>query len=135
MIRRNRFDAASNEAAVHRRATLARACVAGSRASAGLEETVWLCPIEDRRALDSTREGMIEGFSQGNYLVLVDYTGRIFRDGKAAISAELSGILERLGSSVESWRARLLKLRSGRLPGPITRVDCDRPSVGVSFRP
>jgi REP element-mobilizing transposase RayT len=91
--------------------------VAGSRASAGLEETIWLCPIEDRRALDSKREGMLEGFSLGNYLLLVDYTGRLFRDGKAAISAELSGILERIGTNVESWRARLEKLRNGRLFG------------------
>ena len=50
-------------------------------------------------------------------MLLVDYTGRLFREGKAAISAELSGILERLGSSVGSWRARLEKLRSGRLLG------------------
>jgi hypothetical protein len=32
--------------------------VAGSRASAGLEESLWLCPIEDRRLLDSAREGI-----------------------------------------------------------------------------
>jgi hypothetical protein len=38
-------------------------------------------------------------------------------DGKAVISAELSGILERLGSSAERWRARLEKLKSGRLLG------------------
>ena len=43
----------------------------------------------------------------GNYLLLVDYTGRLFREGKAAISAELAGILERLGSSADRWRARL----------------------------
>ena len=30
--------------------------VAGSQAAAGLEESLWLCPIEDRRGLDSTRE-------------------------------------------------------------------------------
>jgi hypothetical protein len=35
----------------------------------------------------------------------------------AAISAELAGILERLGSSAENWRARLEKLRGGRLLG------------------
>ena len=91
--------------------------VAGSDASVGLEETIWLRPIEDRRALDSSREGMLEGFSLGTYLVPVDYTGRLFRDGQALISAELSGILERLGSSVERWRARLEKLRGGRLLG------------------
>ncbi len=37
--------------------------VAGSEAAAGLEESLWLCPIEDRRGLDSPREGMLEGFS------------------------------------------------------------------------
>ncbi len=91
--------------------------VAGSSASAGLEEPIWLCPIEDRRNLDSCREGMLEGFSLGSYLLLVDYTGRLFRDGKAVISAELSGILERLGSSAESWWARIEKLSKGRLLG------------------
>jgi hypothetical protein len=91
--------------------------VAGSSASVGLEESIWLCPIEDRRRLDSRREGMLEGFSLGSYLVLVDYTGRLFRDGKAVISAELSGILERLGSSAERWRARLEKLKASRLLG------------------
>jgi hypothetical protein len=91
--------------------------VAGSRAPAGLEVSLWLCPIEDRRRLDSCREGMREGFSLGSYLLLVDYTGRLFRKGKAAISAELAGIFDRLGSSAESWRGRLEKLRKGRLFG------------------
>ena len=91
--------------------------VAGSTAAAGLEEGLWLCPVEDRRRLDSAREGMIEGFSLGNYLLLVEYTGRLFRDGKAAISAELAGIFERLGSDAESWQARLQKLAAGRLLG------------------
>ena len=49
--------------------------VPGSAASSGLEENHWLCPIEDRRRLDSAREGMIEGLSLGNYLLLVDYYG------------------------------------------------------------
>ena len=40
--------------------------VAGSRAAAGLEESLWLCPIEDRRQLDCCREGMLEGFSLGS---------------------------------------------------------------------
>ena len=91
--------------------------VAGSCAAAGLEESLWLCPIEDRRRLDSCREGMLEGFSLGSYFLLVDYTGRLYRKGKAAISAELAGILDRLGSNAESWRARMEKLRSGRLFG------------------
>src|SRR6185436_17934280 len=48
---------------------------------------------------------------------MVDYTGRMFRDGKAAISAELSGILERLGSDAERWCSRLEKVGKGRLLG------------------
>ena len=60
---------------------------------------------------------MVEGFSLGNYLLLVDYTGRIYREGKAVISAELGAILERLGSSAEIWQARLRKLASGHLLG------------------
>ena len=94
-----------------------RGSVPGSAAAAGLEESLWLCPVEDRRRIDSAREGMIEGFSLGNYLLLVDYTGRLFREGKATIAPQLAGILERLGSSVESWQARLEKLTKGRLFG------------------
>ena len=76
-----------------------RGSVAGSAASTGLEEKIWLCPIEDRRRLDSAREGMLEGLSLGSYLLVVDYTGRLFREGKAAISAEVFGILNRIGIS------------------------------------
>ena len=91
--------------------------VAGSTASAGLEELIWLCPIEDRHRLDSSRVGMLEGFSLGSYLALVDFTGRLFRDGKAVISAEVAGILARLGTSADRWQARLEKLKTGRLLG------------------
>ncbi len=87
--------------------------VLGSQASCKLEEDLWLLPIEDRRRFDSQREGMIEGLSLGNYLILVEFTGRLFRDGKASISAELADIFERLGSSVEVWQARMAKLKSG----------------------
>ena len=82
-----------------------------------MEDSLWLCPIEDRRRLDSAREGMLEGFSLGSYLLLVDYTGRLFREGKATISREVAGIIDRLGSNAESWRARLEKLSKGRLLG------------------
>jgi len=57
----------------------------------------------------------------GNYLLLVDYTGRLFREGKAVISAEVAGILERLGSSAESWWSWLEKLSRGRLLGRFLR--------------
>ncbi len=76
--------------------------MAGVAQASGLEESLWLCPIEDRRRLDSTQEGMIEGFTLGNYLLLVDHTGRLFREGKATISRELSAVFTRLGSGAES---------------------------------
>ena len=60
---------------------------------------------------------MVEGFSLSNYLLLVDYTGRLFREGKAALSREVAEILDRLGSSADHWQARLEKLRHGRLLG------------------
>jgi hypothetical protein len=91
--------------------------VAGSCAAGGLEESLWLCPIEDRRGLDSTREGMLQGFSLGSYIQLVDHTGRLFREGKASISTELAGIFERLGCSASRWQSRMEKLRDGRLFG------------------
>ena len=91
--------------------------VAGSRAAGGLEEALWLCPIEDRRGLDSTREGMIQGFPLGSYVKLVDCTGRLLRQRKASISAELAGIFERLGCSAQSWQARLEKLMGDQLLG------------------
>jgi hypothetical protein len=100
--------------------------VPGSRAAAGLEESLWLCPIEDRRQLDSSREGMLEGFSLGSYLLLVDYTGRLFRRGKAAISAELAAIFDRLGTTRGSWQLRLEKLRTGRLFGRFFAATRDR---------
>ena len=85
--------------------------VAGSHAAKDLEEALWLIPIEDRRRIDSSREGMLEGFTLGNYLMLVEYTGRMFREGKAAISAEVTDIFARLGSSAELWQERLEALR------------------------
>ncbi len=85
--------------------------IAGSSAAAGLEESHWLCPIEDRRRIDSTREGMLENFSLGSYLTLVDYTGRLFREGKATISREEAEIFDRLGTNPETWQNRLQRLR------------------------
>ena len=49
--------------------------------------------------------------------MLIDYTGRLIRNGKASISAEIAGILERLNSSAQSWRNRMEKLGGNRLMG------------------
>jgi hypothetical protein len=90
---------------------------AGHMVSSGLEETHWLCPIEDRHAVDSIREGMVDGFPLGSYLALVDYTARLFRGGKASLSQDVASIFDRLGSGAETWQARLLKLSGSRLLG------------------
>jgi hypothetical protein len=45
------------------------------------------------------------------------HTVRLFRQGKASISAELVGIFERLGCSAQGWQSRMVKLRDGRLLG------------------
>jgi hypothetical protein len=100
--------------------------VAGSREASGLEEGLWLCPIEDRRRWDSSGEGMFEGLSIGSYLRLVDYTGRLFREGKAKISAELAGILDRIGCSAERWQVRMEKLKNGRSFGRFFAASRDK---------
>jgi hypothetical protein len=59
----------------------------------------------------------LEGFSLGSYLTLVEYTGRLFREGKAMISREVAEIFERIGTTAETWQARSQKLSEGRLLG------------------
>jgi REP element-mobilizing transposase RayT len=99
-------------------AAAAEGSVPGSLAAAGIEESLWLCPIEDRRGLDSVREGMFQGLSIGNYFLLVDYAGRMFREGKVLISSELAGILERLKCNSTEFTQRLEKLHlTGRWLG------------------
>jgi REP element-mobilizing transposase RayT len=119
-----------NHAKVHGRIRDMKAAeqgsVPGSKAAAKLEESHWLCPVEDRRLLGSAREGMIEGFALGSYVLLVDYTGRLFHDGKASISRQVAGIFERLGCSSESWRSKLQKLSEGRLLGRFFASNRDR---------
>jgi len=84
--------------------------VAGSRAAGDVEQDLWLCPVEDRRRDGSTREGMLEGFSLGSYLLLVDYTSRLCRQGKARVSREVASILDRLGTNADVWGHRIQRL-------------------------
>ena len=99
--------------------------VAGSRAAGDLEQDHWLLPIEDRRQLPGkvnrqARPGMVGSMSLGSYLLLVEYTGRLFRNGKARIHAGVKDVFERLGTSAEFWNARLTKmLRSFSLRGHV----------------
>ena len=100
--------------------------IAAVRVSGGLEDDLWLVPIEDRREQGAMREGMRSGFSLGQYLMLVEYSGRMLRDGKAAISSEVADIFTRLGSTPETWGIRMAKLTGGRLLGRFLSASRDR---------
>jgi hypothetical protein len=73
---------------------------------------------------------MLEGFSLGNYPLLFDYTGRPFREGKAAIASGVDEILERLGTSVDRWQVRLETLRTGRWFGRVIRLESRASACG-----
>lgn len=93
--------------------------VAGSKAAGNIEQDHWLVPIEDRRShthskTKSKREGMLVTFSLGSYLLLVDYTGRLYRNNKARMSAGLSEVFDRLGTSQELWTDLIKKMLSSR---------------------
>jgi hypothetical protein len=91
--------------------------VAGKKASAGLKESFWICPIEDSRAAGSAREGMLENFTLENYRLLARHTGKLFRTGSAPASRDVTAMLDRLGTNATAWEGRLTKLREGRLLG------------------
>ena len=70
---------------------------------------------------------MLEGFSLGSYLLLVDYTGRLCRQGKARLSREMASVLERLETGAEVWGQRMRKLfGKARLLGSYFSTDCQR---------
>jgi hypothetical protein len=72
----------------------------------------WLCPLEDRSEQGVTREGMLPGLSLPKYLLLVDETARMYRDGKAHLDAAVAPILVRLGTTVEIWQETLMQLKA-----------------------
>jgi hypothetical protein len=77
--------------------------VAGVLLGPGIETDSWLCPIEDSRHTGSLRSGLLPDFSLGSYLLLVDYTSRLLREGKARVSHEVASIFSRLGTTTEVW--------------------------------
>ena len=101
--------------------------VEGSRVVGNVEQDLWLCPVEDRRRQGARREGMLEGFSLGSYLLLVDYTSRLCRQGKARVGPEVASILHRLGTSPDVWTQRVGELFSKtRLFGSYFATDRER---------
>jgi REP element-mobilizing transposase RayT len=84
--------------------------VATAKLEADLEQSHWLCPLQDRSGTVASREGMLPGFSLSSYLELVDWTARLCRTGKARVTEEVAGIMTRLGTSAEYWQSHLKKL-------------------------
>lgn len=85
-----------------------------------VEQTHWLCPLEDRREQGAAREGMLAGMSLPKYLLLVDYTAHLFRQGKSHLSADVAPIFERLGTTAEMWEQRLTQLKTKLIGRKIT---------------
>jgi hypothetical protein len=100
--------------------------VAAQAVSGDIEDALWLVPIEDRQRQGSLRKGIVEGFTLGQYLLLVDYTSRMVRKGKAVVSSELEGIFERLQSSAEIWSQRIKRLHEKTWIGRFLSASRDR---------
>ena len=90
--------------------TAAAKSIPAARIEANLEQSHWLCPLQDCQTNGAAREGMLPGFSLASYLELVDWTARLCRTGKARITAEVASIMTRLGTSPEYWQSHLQKL-------------------------
>jgi len=85
---------------------------------AEVEQSHWLCPIEDRRGQGAERPGLLPGFSLRSYLLLVDRVARWYREGKAQLQSDVAGILDRLGASLERCGETVLNLlRRSKLVG------------------
>ncbi|QDS88106.1 hypothetical protein EC9_22920 [Rosistilla ulvae] len=93
--------------------------VAASDLAGSMEQDLWLVPIEGRSVKDKcSREGILETFPLGSYMMLVDYTGRMYRNGKANMNATIKEIFSRLETNVEAWQPRIDRmLHSHRLRG------------------
>jgi len=124
---RQRVDHVKRKGAMDKLKAARQSAAMGCNALGGLEEEHWLCPIQDRRARGAQRAGMFEGFSLGSYLLVVDYTSRRLRPGKASVPREVEEILSRLDSDAETWSDRIKRLfAGGRLYGYFFATDRNR---------
>ncbi|MCA9195860.1 MAG: hypothetical protein KDB03_29060, partial [Planctomycetales bacterium] len=69
---------------------------------------------------------MLASFTLGQYLLLIEHTGRLVRNKKASISAELADIMQRLGTTAATWESRIRRLCGGRLLGRFIGGNRDR---------
>jgi REP element-mobilizing transposase RayT len=100
----------------------AEGSMAARRALAEMEHEHWLCPFEDREEVIDTvdlgadeeqpRKGMLPGYSLASYLELVDYTSRLFREGKSSVPQETPALLDRLKMTPEAWVECMNKMQA-----------------------
>jgi hypothetical protein len=95
------------------------ASVAAQTVSGDIEDSLWLVPLEDRQRQGLLRKDIMEGVTLDQYLMLVDYTSRVVRKGKAVLSSGLADIFERLQSTAESWSQRFKRLHEKTWVGPL----------------
>lgn len=132
---------------IERLAAARRGSVAASIEAGSIEQDCWLVPIEDRRAVPhdesgeaDCREGMVDSFSLGSYLMLLDCTGRMYRTGKANMEAGVKYVFERLTSTLKSCGSTTDKmLHCKRLRGSFfasekETVDAINTAPGHHFR-
>lgn len=111
--------------------------VPGSQAAGDMEQDHWLVPIEDCRVKDpQSREEMLETFSLGSCLMLVEYTGRLVRNGKARMSSTVKDVFSRLETNAEMWQHRLERMlaSSSNLRGTFFATGANTISVIVKER-
>ncbi|MEY4566564.1 MAG: hypothetical protein RLY14_1534 [Planctomycetota bacterium] len=92
-------------------------CGLNKQRTAELEQSLWLLEIEDRSKYGARREGMTDEITLAQYFLLVDYTGRKLRDGKASMSPEVAQVMERLKISEQLWLEQQRSLASGTFRG------------------
>ena len=78
------------------------------------EAAHWLCPLEDRSRSGAKRAGLFANLTLTEYLKVLDASSRLLRAGKASVSTEVAGILERLRTTPDQWRKQFARLGSAR---------------------
>ena len=61
---------------------------------------------------EQPREGMLPGHSLASYLELLDYTSRLYREGKSSVPQDAPAMLIRLEMTPEVWIECMNKMRA-----------------------